>query len=213
MEEYSYDRQFIGNILVVGRTGCGKTTFIKKLARNKLFGEKIKDAFWISKFVLSPEREDYIKKIFIDQKVHFSYPQDIEDFNYLIENFSQEKSVYLDSEMGENLTINKLIVMDDVSGLADKSTYFSNFLTISRKYGFTCVYVFHTIYLNRQNWEIIMSQMHIFNFFPGLIHNSKILKTLSLFANRQKKTLIYLLDRFGLTNFIMKYLILKKKNA
>ena len=29
MEEYSYDGQFIGNILVVGRTGCGKTTFIK----------------------------------------------------------------------------------------------------------------------------------------------------------------------------------------
>ena len=115
--------------------------------------------------------------------------------------------------MGENLTIDKLNVMDDVSHLADKSTYFSNFLTISRKYGFTCVYVFHTIYLNRQNWEIIMSQMHIFNFFPGLIHNSKILKTHSLYANRQKKTLIYLLDRFGLTNFIMKYLILKKKNA
>ena len=188
MEEYSYDRQFIGNILVVGRTGCGKTTFIEKLARNKLFGEEIKDVFWISKIVLSPEREDYIKKKFIDQKVHFSYPQDIEGFNYLIENLSQEKSDYLDSEMGENLMINKLIVMDDVSGLADKSTYFSNFLTISRKYGFTCVYVFYTIYLNRQNWEMIMYQMHIFNFFPGLIHNSKILKTLSLFANRQKNT-------------------------
>ena len=38
MEEYSYDRQFIGNLLVVGRTGCGKTTFIEKLAKNKLFG-------------------------------------------------------------------------------------------------------------------------------------------------------------------------------
>ena len=27
IEEYSYNRQFIGNILMVGRTGCGKTTF------------------------------------------------------------------------------------------------------------------------------------------------------------------------------------------
>ena len=106
--------------------------------------------------------------------------------------------------MGENLTINKLIVMDDVSRLAENSTYFSNFLTISRKYGFTCVYVFHRIYPNQQNWEMIMSQTHILNFFPGSIHNSKILKTLSLFANRQKKTLIYLLDRFDLINFIMK---------
>ena len=114
--------------------------------------------------------------------------------------------------MGENLLMNKLIVMDDVSGLAGKSTHFSNFLTISRKYGFTCVYVFHTIYPNRQNQEMVMSQMHIFNFFPGSIHNSKILKTLSLFANQQK-TLIYLRDRFGLINFIMKYLIEKKKKC
>ena len=150
---------------MVGRTGCGKTTFIEKLARNNFFGGEIIDVFWISKIVLSLEREDFINKNFIDQKVHFSYLQDIEDFNYLIENFSQEESDYLDSEMGENLSMNKLIVMDDVSGLADKSTHFSNFLTISRKYGFTCVYVFHTIYPNRQNWEMIMSQTHIFNFF------------------------------------------------
>ena len=54
MEEYSYDGQFIGNTLVVGRTGCGKTTFIKKLARNKLFGGEIIDVFWISKIVSSP---------------------------------------------------------------------------------------------------------------------------------------------------------------
>ena len=29
--EYAYDQQFDGNILVVGKTGCGKTTFIEKL--------------------------------------------------------------------------------------------------------------------------------------------------------------------------------------
>ena len=33
-----------------------------------------------------------------------------------------------------------------------------------------------------------MSQTHIFNFFSRSIHNSKILKTLFLFANRQKNT-------------------------
>ena len=33
-----------------------------------------------------------------------------------------------------------------------------------------------------------MSRTHIFNFFPGSIHNSRILKTLSLFASRQKIT-------------------------
>ena len=127
MEEYSYDGQFIRNILVVGRTGCGKTTFIEKLAKNKLFGEQIKDVFWISKIVLSHEREEIIRENFINQELQFSYPQDIEDFNYLIENFTQKKSDYLDNKMGENLTIDKLIIMDDVSGLADKSTNFQIF--------------------------------------------------------------------------------------
>ena len=77
--------------------------------------------------------------------------------------------------------------MDDVSGLADKSEDFSNFLTVSRKYGFSCVYVFHTIYPGRQSLEM-MSETHIFNFFRGSVHSSKILKTLALFASRQKNT-------------------------
>ena len=33
-----------------------------------------------------------------------------------------------------------------------------------------------------------MSQTHIFNFFPGSFHSSRILKMLSLFASRQKNT-------------------------
>ena len=35
---------------------------------------------------------------------------------------------------------------------------------------------------------MIMAQTHIFNFFPGSIHSGRILKTLSLFASRQKNT-------------------------
>ena len=98
----------------------------------------------------------------------------------------QNKSEYIDSELGEQLAVTRLIIMDDVSGLADKSEGFSNFLTVSRKYGFSCLYVFHTIYPGRQSWEMIMSQTHIFNFFPGSIHSSRILKTLCLFASQQK---------------------------
>ena len=185
---------------------------IKQLLLKNLqkIGVQIKHVFSVSKIVLSPEKEKIIRESFVDQELQFCYPHDTEDFNYLIENFTKKQSDYLDNAMGENLMIDKLIVMDDVSGLADKSTNFSNFLKVSRKYGFSCVYVFHTIYPNRQNWEILMSQTHIFKFSPGSIHNSKILKILSLFVNRQK-TLIYLIYRFGLINFIMKYPILKKK--
>ena len=38
-----------------------------------------------------------------------------------------------------------LIVMDDVSGVADVSKKFANFLIVSRKFGYQCVYVFHVI--------------------------------------------------------------------
>ena len=92
----------------------------------------------MSKIVLSEEREELIRESFGDQEMHFSYSHDLDDFNYLVENFTQEKSDYVDSELGENLKINKLIVMDDVSGLADRSNKFSDFLAVSRKYGFSC---------------------------------------------------------------------------
>lgn len=31
-ENYQYDTKFTDNILVVGQTGCGKTTFVQNLA-------------------------------------------------------------------------------------------------------------------------------------------------------------------------------------
>ena len=61
-------------------------------------------------------------------------------------------------KMDEDSIFNKLIVMDDVLGLADKSANFTNFLTVMRKFNFTCVYAFHTIYLTRSNWQMILSQ-------------------------------------------------------
>ena len=189
-QKYSFNGQFEGNILIVGRTGCGKTTFIQNLGKNKLFRKNIKEVFWVSKIILSKEREEFIRDSFEDQEVQFSYPHDLDDFNYLIENVMQNRSEDVENDMGELLVVNKLIVMDDVSGLANKSEEFSNFLTESRKYGFSCLYVFHTIYPGRQSWEMIMSQTYIFNFFPGSIHSSRILKILSLFASRQKNSYI-----------------------
>ena len=44
------------------------------------------------------------------------------------------------------MKIERLIVMDDVAGLADKSEAFANFLTVSRKFGLTCVDIFRAIY-------------------------------------------------------------------
>ena len=42
--KYTYDGKFNGNILAVTQTGCGKTTFIQNLAKNKLL-RKLKEIF------------------------------------------------------------------------------------------------------------------------------------------------------------------------
>lgn len=71
MVTYTYDGQFIGNILIVGRTGYVKTSFIQKLGRNNLFGKKIRDVYWISKIALSSEREDNIKEFYWSESTFF----------------------------------------------------------------------------------------------------------------------------------------------
>ena len=187
--KYSHDGRFDGNILVVGRTGCEKTTFVQNLGKKQLFGD-IKVVFWISKIELSNERENNIKDYFENQDVHFNYPNSVEDFDYLLKMCKRNKADYVENNLGEKMVLDKLIVMHDVSGLVDKSDEFANFLTVSCKYGITCVYIFHIIYPSRQNWQMIMSQTKIFNFFPRSVQAGSILRMLSSAANRYKNTYI-----------------------
>ena len=86
MDEVNYicNGRFEGNILVVGRTNSGKTTFVQNLGKNKLFGD-IKEVYWISKIELSSDREDSIRDCFKDQIVDSEYPNNVEDFNDLLE--------------------------------------------------------------------------------------------------------------------------------
>ena len=118
--------------------------------------------FWISKIELSRERETNIKECFVGQDVQFNYPNNLEDFDYLLEMGKWNKATYIENDLGEERLLDKLIVMDDVFGLADKSDDSANFLTVSRKYGITCIYIFDSIYRNRQNWQMVMSQTEIF---------------------------------------------------
>ena len=78
------------------------------------------------------------------QHVDFKYPQTANEFNMHLVLFQRKRQMdnNIDIVMGENNVYDKLIVMDDVSGLADKSNKFANFLTASRKFNFTCVCVF-----------------------------------------------------------------------
>ena len=152
MENSTYNGNFNGNILVVGRTECGKTTFIQNLAINNFFG-KLKKVKWISGIRLDEKREAEIESNF-DCEIKSSYPIDKEELSEKIEEYKLESESDKETEeknysnvniFGENKKRDKLIVFDDVSGLADESKKFTSFLTVARRYRYNCVYAFHTI--------------------------------------------------------------------
>ena len=170
--KYIYDGKFKGNILVLGRTECGKTSFVQKLALYDFFG-KLKNAKWVSGIQLNGSREAEIESNF-SCDISFFYPSDINELADLIEEFKLE--VETEEPENENVTIfgekinrDRLIVFDDVSGLADHSNKFANFLTVARKYKYNCVYIFHTIYPEKATWKTILSQTNIFNIFPASV--------------------------------------------
>ena len=70
-ENFTYDATFSDNILVVGQTGCGKTSFVKSLGKNKIFGDGLLSVDWVSKINLTKAREDEIKNALNTQKLNF----------------------------------------------------------------------------------------------------------------------------------------------
>ena len=178
-----YSGQFNGNILLVGRTGCGKTTFLEKLAINRFFGYIIKTE-WVSGIEIDASREAEIQSCFSNEtKVHVASEKD--ELDALIDNFklkaqenNDEDNVNLSNSFGEIKKMDRLIVLDDVSGVADLSKKFTNFLTVSRKYGYNCVYVFHVIIPSNQIWQKIISQTNIFNIFPASVPFNSVSKIL-----------------------------------
>ena len=134
ISNYFYDGKLDGNILVLGQTACGKTTFVQNLGKNKLFG-KIKDVSWLTKIVLLREREQNIRSCF-DVPVELFYLQNVSEFDVITENFQRKKEKndnesilgenktfesINESILGENKMFDRVIVMDDISGLADRS--------------------------------------------------------------------------------------------
>ena len=116
-------------------------------------------------------REEQIRKTFDYASVEFHYPDDLCELETVLETLKDNKVVNTenDADIGESYVLDRLIVMDDVSGLTDKSMEFSSFLTVSRKYRYSCIYNFHIIFPHISTWQMILSQTKIFNIFPSAI--------------------------------------------
>ena len=74
MQNYTYSGKFSGNVLIVGRTECRKTTFMQKSALHNFFG-KLKKAEWILGISLTKKRETEIQINFSCED-EFYYPAD-----------------------------------------------------------------------------------------------------------------------------------------
>ena len=163
--------------------GVGKPLLYEILEKIECVGE-LKEVTWIAKISLSRDRENNIRDCFVNKNFNFEYPNSIKEFDDLLEHFQRQKSICVKNCLGENIKLDRLIVMDDVLGFADHSEIFANFLTVSRKFGISCAYVFHTIYPTRQNWQVILAQIKIFNISPGSIQSYSIIS--SSFCSRYK---------------------------
>ena len=92
-----------------------------------------------------------------------------------VDTFSEDNDI-VNSSFAEKTNRDRLIVMDYVSGLADESKKFASFLKMARKFNYTCVYIFHTIYLEKSIWRTILSQTNIFNIFPASVSLASVQK-------------------------------------
>ena len=157
-----------------------KQHLLKKLGLNNFFGDIIKTE-WISRIGIDKQREAEIQSYYSNEtEVHIAKEQD--ELESLIETFklrSREESDNNDNvnnSFGENKKLDRLIIMDDVSGVADISKKFANILTFSKKFGYSCVYVFHVIVPASQIWQKIISQTNIFNIFPASVPHNTVAK-------------------------------------
>ena len=61
----------------------------------------------------------------------------VDEFDDLLEYFQRQRAPCYENNLGENIRLDRLTIMDDVSGLADKSEALAHFLTVLRKFGLT----------------------------------------------------------------------------
>ena len=112
MKATTYNGRFSENVLVVGQTGRGKTTFIQNLGKNRMFGD-IKTIDWVSKTKLSRNRDEQLRKTFAYASVEFHYLEDVGEFETLLESFREDDD---DVENINNSVVND-IVMEKIGNL------------------------------------------------------------------------------------------------
>ena len=214
---YTLDGRFTDNILVLGQTGCGKTTFLQNLARNKMFN-RLKSVNWISEITLTKNREEQISLCFKNTKVNFSYQNYLNEFDALIENFQRETDDIdnnndnnVDEILGEK-KIDKLIVMDDVLGLANKSNQITLAIFLWFRESLVTIALIFVIFYTCQrqigNWYFLRLK---FSTYPQDLFIFLVFLKFCLQILTMKLLITYRQEIFGSTDFISKFRIQEKE--
>ena len=77
----------------------------------------------------------------------------IQQFKLRTIDTTNNENIYV---FAENILMDHLIVMDNVSGIADNCKNFAEFLTVCRKYKYRGIYVFHITAPESQIWKKIL---------------------------------------------------------
>ena len=196
-----YNAKLDGNILVIGPTHNGKTSLRQQWAVNNFFGENIENVYWTSSLRLSSTQKNEIYSYFENVSLKFAQVNDRDNLEMFIEdlkkiadaNSSNDNVEVIDddkthqnltaetelSSLGEHNSFKSLVIFDDMSTIANKSNAFSYFLTVSRKYGYTCVYILHNLMQNNSDiWQLILANTNIIVLFKSLTISSPIVNIL-----------------------------------
>ena len=150
------------------------------LGLNKFFG-KLAKTEWVTGIEIDEQKEAEIQSCF-SNKLEFHLATEPDDLVSLIEKFKLRTGDTTNngsnSVSGEKISMDRLIVMDDISGIADNCKKFAEFLTVCRKCRYHCIYVFHIIMSENQIWKKILSQSNIFNIFPSSVPYNNVAKIL-----------------------------------
>ena len=82
---------------------------------------------WVSQIPPSKDKENNIRECFIAEEIDFKYPNNIDEFDDLLTIFKDKKKHTMKIIQKEIIKRDRLIVMNDVSDLADKLETFAIF--------------------------------------------------------------------------------------
>ena len=98
-----HDSQFRGNVLVVGKTGCGKTTFLQKLGLYIFFGKIVKTK-WVSGIEIDEKCKAEIQSCF-DNEVEIHIAKELVKLASLLETFKLRTRDLIDDDVNVNNSV------------------------------------------------------------------------------------------------------------